>query len=188
MNDKIITLLITIVVFVMSIFNPNQVISPDQDEAFSGNTNHKVEAAIPGAFDSVAYHLLQSKCMICHSTAGKTHEELVAPPIFAVKRRYSMAHESQETFVNSIVAWAKGPKEENAIMRGAVDNFKVMPYMNFEEADLEKIAVFIYENEMEKPMWFEQECKDKHADGQMGNGQGKGKGQGKGQGKGKCCK
>jgi mono/diheme cytochrome c family protein len=128
--------------------------------------------------DSIGYTLFQNKCMACHSVAGKMHDELIAPPMIAVKRRYSMVYSERDDFIKNIVAWAKDPKAENAIMRGAVNKFKTMPYLNFEEEDLKKIAAFIYENEMEKPDWFDEHFKEMHPNG-LGQGKGKGKNKGK---------
>ena len=129
--------------------------------------------------DSIGYALFQSKCMACHSVTGKTHDELIAPPMIAVKRRYSMMYDERDDFIKHIIDWAKDPKEENAIMRGAVNKFKTMPYLNFEEDELNKIAEYIYENEMEKPDWFDDHFKEMHPNGKMGQGKGSGKNKGK---------
>lgn len=163
MKYQFITLIAAFFTIAMVNIDQDEVVLPSSNEASGAMTEDMTYEPSPVAFDSIGYRLLQSKCMVCHSTLGKTHEELVAPPIFAVKTRYSKAHTDRESFVNSIVEWAKEPKEENAIMRGAVDNFKLMPYMSSEEDDLEKIAVFLYENEMEKPVWCEEECKGKQS-------------------------
>ncbi len=47
--------------------------------------------------------------------------------------------------------------------------------MNFTEEDLNKIAAFIYDNEMEKPEWFEEHFKEMHPDGKKGRGKGQGR-------------
>ena len=78
-----------------------------------------------------------------------------------------MAYNEREEFIKTIVDWAKDPKEENGIMRGAINKFKTMPYMNFKEEDLNKIAAFIYDNAMEKPDWFEEHFREMHPDGKM---------------------
>jgi mono/diheme cytochrome c family protein len=125
-----------------------------------------------------ALKLFQQKCYACHSVATKSHDEIIAPPMIAVKKRYSMQYDNKEDFVNAVVAYAIDPKAENALMIGAVNQFKAMPKQAFSEDDLKKIATYIYENKIETPEWFEEHFQPNHKNGQ-GMGQGMGKGMGK---------
>ena len=120
-----------------------------------------------------ALALFQQKCYACHSVATKSHDEIIAPPMIAVKKRYSMQYDNKEDFVNAFVAYAIDPKAENALMPGAVEKFKPMPKQAFEEADLKKIATYIYENKIETPVWFEEHFQQNHKNGKgMGQGMG----------------
>lgn len=132
--------------------------------------------------DAEALKLFQQKCYACHSVATKSHDEIIAPPMIAVKKRYSMQYDNKEDFVNAVVAYAIDPKAENALMIGAVNQFKAMPKQAFSEDDLKKIATYIYENKIETPEWFEEHFQQNHKNGQ-GMGQGMGKGMGRGMGK-----
>jgi hypothetical protein len=125
--------------------------------------------------------LLQQNCYACHSITSTSHDAIIAPPMVAVKRRYLMAYSSKEAFVKAITEWTLNPTEENSLMKGAVQNFKVMPKQPFNKEDIIKIATYIFENELEKPTWFQKHFEDQHPNG-MGQGQGNGKmnGQGKG--------
>jgi len=107
------------------------------------------------AIDTVSenYLLLKQQCLICHGGAI-SHDKLIAPPMIAVKRRYKMQYDSKEAFVNGMVAWATNPTSEQALMRGAVKEFNLMPKPATSEKDLILIAKFIYENELEEPEWF----------------------------------
>lgn len=124
--------------------------------------------------DAEALKLFQQKCYACHSVATKSHDEIIAPPMIAVKKRYSMQYDNKEDFVNAVVAYAIDPKAENALMIGAVDKFKAMPKQAFSEDDLKKIATYIYENKIKTPEWFEGHFQQNHK-----NGQGMGKGMGR---------
>lgn len=126
--------------------------------------------------DTEALRLFQQKCYSCHSVATKSHDEIIAPPMIAVKKRYSIQYDNKEDFVNAVVAYASDPKAENALMFGAVNQFKAMPKQAFSEDDLKKIATYIYENKIETPEWFEDHFQQNHK-----NGQGMGKGMGKAQ-------
>ena len=56
-------------------------------------------------------------------------------------------------------------------MFGAVKRFKVMPKLLLPIEDLEKIATFIYDNDVEKPEWMEEHMNEKK--GKMGAGKSK---------------
>ena len=119
--------------------------------------------------ESDAYELLNTQCYICHSINSVSHDSIIAPPMAAVKMRYSRTYKTKESFVEAISDWAIDPKLENALMRGAVKQFNVMPKQVFKEEDLEKIASYIFENELEVPEWFAEHEKDMHGNnGGMG--------------------
>ena len=117
---------------------------------------------------SESYKLFKSKCYACHSVTSKSHDEIIAPPMAAVKRRYLMSYSNREEFIDAIVNWVKDPKEENALMYGAVQKFKVMPKQQFYEEDLELIGAYIFDNDIEQPEWFETHFQEEH--GGLGKG------------------
>lgn len=110
------------------------------------------------------YLLLKQQCLVCHGGAP-THEELIAPPMVAVKRRYMMRYNNQAEFEKAMLAWALNPSKEKALMRGAVGEFNLMPKPATKEEDLKKIVKFIYENELEQPEWFEEHYQQMHGKG-----------------------
>ncbi len=120
--------------------------------------------------ESEAYVLLITQCYACHSVNSSSHDEIIAPPMAAIKKRYSRLYSNKEDFVNAVSKWAMNPEKENAIMRGAVMQFNVMPKQVFKEEELKKIAEYIYDNELEVPAWFEEHEKEMHG----GNGRGMG--------------
>jgi mono/diheme cytochrome c family protein len=103
--------------------------------------------------------LIKQNCYACHSVTSKSHDEIIAPPMIAVKNRYSIKYNNKKDFVNAVVAFVSDPKAENALMIGAVDKFNVMQKLAFKEEDLRKIASYIYDNEIEKPEWFKSQFK-----------------------------
>ena len=121
-----------------------------------------------------ALKLFQQKCYACHSIATKSHDDIIAPPMMAVKRRYSRQYDNKEDFVNAVVSYAIDPKAENALMMGAVNQFKAMPKQDFKKEDLKKIAAYIYDNEIETPEWFEDHFQQNHKNG-LGTGKGRNK-------------
>ncbi len=130
--------------------------------------------------DNEGYKLIQQHCYACHSVTSKSHDEIIAPPMVAVKRRYKMSYATEKEFVTAITNWTLDPKEENALMFGAVQNFKVMPKQPFNKDEMVKIATYMFNNELEKPSWFESHFNEEHPNGMgKGNGMGNGKRRGK---------
>ena len=124
--------------------------------------------------------LMETNCYVCHSvTAGEDNR--IAPPMIAIKKRYSVGNITKETFINSMQNWIKNPTEENAKMFGAVKRFGVMPKQSFPEETIKQIADYMFEFEIEKPVWFDEHYNEQHG---YGNGKDNGKGNGKGKGMG----
>lgn len=120
------------------------------------------------AQSSEGYTLFKTNCYACHNPNTESHDAIIAPPMIAVKKMYSMKYNTKEDFVKAVVAWASNPKEENSMMKGAVTRFKVMPKQPFKVADLEKIASYIYDNDIEVPSWFAAHEKQMHGKGGKG--------------------
>ncbi len=111
--------------------------------------------------DQNTLQLFNDKCMICHGL-GTSEETAIAPPMVSVKRRYKMSYDTKEEFVAAMVNFTKNPKDEKVLMVKAHEKFKLMPKLLYDKADLEKIAGFIYENEIEKPEWFAAHFEKEH--------------------------
>jgi len=141
--------------------------------------NVVVEEVVLSASGKTGEELLNDRCMICHKLAP-THDELLAPPMRGIQMNYKGQFDTKEEFVDAVVTWASGPDSTKSIMPGALDQFGLMPYMSFEEEELQLIANYIYDADLPRPSWAGQ-------GGMHGNGKGmgKGKGQGKGMGQGK---
>ena len=111
---------------------------------------------------SETYELFYTNCYACHSVSSVSHDEILAPPMAAIKWRYMRSYKTEESFVNAMVKWSKEPHVENALMRGAVEQFEVMPKQVFNEEELRKIATYIYRNDIEQPVWFEDHFEEQH--------------------------
>ena len=122
--------------------------------------------------------ILETNCYVCHNPTTP-EENRIAPPMIAIKKRYSMGNNSKEAFIKSIQDFVKNPTEENAKMYGAVKRFGVMPKQVFPEETIKQIADYMFEFDIEKPEWFDEHFNEQHG---KGNGGGKGMGKGNGQG------
>jgi len=146
------------------------------DKKKDKNATHEIKTAQKNEVEQTeSYILLKNNCYACHSVTAKSHDEIIAPPMVAIKRRFMKSYPTKSAFIEAMTNWVLDPTEETALMRGAVKQFNVMPKQPFNEGDIHKIAGYIYENELEKPTWFEEHFNEEHPNG-MGNGQGRGKG------------
>ncbi|MCZ4318657.1 c-type cytochrome [Aequorivita viscosa] len=107
--------------------------------------------------------LMENNCYSCHNP--KTSEEqMMAPPMVAIKMHYISEDTSKEDFVNAMVAWSKNPSEEKSKMPGAVKKFGLMPYQFYPENTIRQIAEYMFENEVEEPEWFQAHYNKMHGD------------------------
>ncbi len=119
--------------------------------------------------ENKGYTLLKNNCYVCHNPNAKSHDEIIAPPFMAVKKRYTREFDNKKDFINAVTNWVQNPTEEKALMRGAVKQFKIMPKLALKTDDLNKIADYLYDNEVEKPIWMDAHMKEMHGKG-MGKG------------------
>ena len=126
------------------------------------------ETNIVNGQEPEGYELMKVQCYACHNPNSPSHDEILAPPLAAVKMRYGMQYKTEAEFVNAMVEWVMDPQESRSFMRGAVVKFKTMPKQLFKEDEIRKIATYIYNDKLEEPQWFAAHQKEMHKNGQMG--------------------
>ena len=120
--------------------------------------------AVAHADDSaVGRGKFKSVCMSCHQFSRGP--QMLAPPAFAVKNHYLRVYPEKEDFVRSIKEWVPAPDIKKSLMPGAVRRFNLMPPLALPEEDLEAIATFLYEANMQEPDWYEEHYRQEHGDG-----------------------
>lgn len=102
--------------------------------------------------------LMETNCYICHSPTA-SHDTRLAPPMEAVKRHYIDDNTTKEEFIKSMQNWIKNPTADNAKMYGAVKRFGLMPKQAFSEETINNIADYMFDNDIEKPEWFDEHHK-----------------------------
>ncbi len=73
----------------------------------------------------------------------QSHNNIIAPPMEAVKRRYKISYKTKEEFVDAITNCALNPIEQNALMSGTIHQFNVMPKQPFNKDEIIKIAEYV---------------------------------------------
>ena len=110
------------------------------------------------------FQLLEQNCFSCHSP-NAFGENKVAPTIAAVKNQYAKGSASEKEFTEQLINFMNDPSEASSKMKEAVKKFGLMPKMNLSNQQLENIAKYLYNTELENPDWFEKhyaEEKKKH--------------------------
>ena len=120
---------------------------------------------------------METNCFVCHSPS-ESHDNRIAPPMIAIKKHYINDDTSKDQFIAAMQAWIKNPNENDAKMYGAVKRFGVMPKTPFPETNIQQIADYIFDYDIEQPEQFEN-----HFNEQKGKRKGRGMGYGKANGK-----
>ncbi len=137
-----------------------------KEKAYLDMPSADTEVAITTSLQTnEGYTLMKTNCYVCHNPNTASHDDIIAPPFAAVKRRYSKQYSTKKEFTNALVDWVQNPDEEKALMRSAVNKFKVMPKMDLDSEVLQKIGDYLYDNEPEQPEWFEAHMNEKHGAG-----------------------
>lgn len=106
--------------------------------------------------------LLKQNCYSCHAPQSKSHDDIIAPPMEAVKRMYNRRYASKEAFKSAMISFIEEPTNDNAIMKGAIKRFGLMPKFPLSPEVIASITNYIYEKELEQPEWFEGHYQEMH--------------------------
>ena len=107
--------------------------------------------------------LMKTNCLTCHGN-GTSHDDILAPPMKGVKNHYIEEGMTEQEFVDAIANWVTEPKEENSKMLGAIERFKLMPKLSYNSDEVKAIAMYIYNNDMPKPIWFDKHVSEEHSE------------------------
>jgi hypothetical protein len=105
--------------------------------------------------NSESKKLMETNCYLCHSPSAPENEGRIAPPMVAIKARYiDKEGYNKEEFIAAVKSFVENPTEDKALMYGAVRKHGLMPKQAFSEESIEKIAVFMFDYQIEEPEWF----------------------------------
>ncbi len=138
-----------------------------KEESVKETTSKNDVAIVSNQQKGEAYNLMKNNCYACHNPNADSHDNIIAPPFKAVKIHYTREYDNKKDFVDAMVNWVQNPEEDKALMFGAVNRFKVMPKLPLPTKDLEKIAAYIYDNDVEEPKWMGNHMKEMKGKGMM---------------------
>lgn len=141
----------------------------------SCKSNQKNEQTIASTIhlntvSSEGLKLMRQYCYACHSVTSISHNEIIAPPMQAVKHRYLRVFPEKDEFIDALTQWVINPTSETALMKGAVSKFNVMPKLEIDKDDIFIIANYMYDNSLEKPSWFQNHFNSQHQNTRKGQG------------------
>lgn len=135
-------------------------------EQIQDQNTSTTEITIPDSYKiSAGFNLLQSTCFSCHSPNASANST-IAPLMSAIKKHYISEETSFDEFHHDFSTFLKNPSAENAKIPDAIESYGAMPKMNVNNAEIEKMALYIYHTELEKSDWFEKHYpkeKEKHS-------------------------
>lgn len=131
------------------------------DRKLTEDERKSVENIVPlTKSDGIA--LLRQNCYNCHNPNSASHDDMLAPPLAGIKHRYLQAYNDQALFVRQMADFVHHPTEENALMKGPVRRFGLMPVTTLSQAQIEQVCLFIYQNELDVPSWFPEHFENNH--------------------------
>ena len=73
----------------------------------------------------------------------------LAPPVAGVRFHYIGKHPEKAAFIEAITGWLAHQDASQSLMPGAIKKFNIMPPVAVGKEDAEKIALYIYQGELE---------------------------------------
>jgi hypothetical protein len=86
-----------------------------------------LQPVTPGNGEISDPDIIKINCYACHNPQAESHDAIIAPPLAAVKFRYTMVHQDRESFIKAVSAYLLNPQQNESLMPGAVTKFGVMP-------------------------------------------------------------
>ena len=110
--------------------------------------------SIPELSKEEGLKLLKTNCYACHNPQAASHDEMLAPPLAGIKHNYMNYYTDRNMFIARMSDYINNPSKENAIMKGPIRRFGIMPKTTLDANQIKTITAFIFDNELEVPNWF----------------------------------
>jgi len=120
----------------------------------------KQYSKVTSQFDSIPNgdeiaSLMINNCYSCHSHSKTTLTEIrIAPSMQSVKLYYLDTFNTKHKFVTAMSQYINNPIIKNAIMHKEIDQFGIMPNMQFIKTDVNKIVNYLYDTAIDTDEWF----------------------------------
>jgi cytochrome c553 len=119
----------------------------------AGSSIEAFRRSVDPMFMRKGVQLMQTHCNNCHGVKGKTHDQLLAPPLWGVRMNYMKKYPEAEAFIESMSDFLTEPKHGDSLMPQAVDRFGLMPMLPLPDEILRPILSALYAGAVERPDW-----------------------------------
>ncbi|MDF1698071.1 MAG: c-type cytochrome [Saprospiraceae bacterium] len=151
---------VVILVFMLVIASCNR--KPDNlDRILSTNELTEIQTINTISLET-GKSLLTTHCFACHNPNSESHDDMLAPPMAGIKYKYTKLYPNEELFIAQMSEFIHNPTQENAVMKGPVRRFGLMPKTTLSKVEIQELVKFIYHNELETPKWFPAHFEEQH--------------------------
>jgi cytochrome c553 len=127
--------------------------SVDKEKSINSEESELIASSITS---EKASNLMAINCYVCHDPNTRSHNDLLAPPLAGIKKRYMNSTTDRTAFIERMSSFVFNPTKENAMMKGPVKRFGLMPKTALDQEQIKAIASYIYDNEIPAPSWFDE--------------------------------
>ncbi len=135
----------------------------NKEEVLTAETLADLEQITPLSEEEGA-RLLKQHCYSCHNPESASHDDMLAPPLAGIKNKYQQLYPDRNVFVQRLATFTVTPTKENAVMRGPIRRFGLMPPVSLPLAEVQQLAAFIYDNDLPVPAWFPEHFEEQHGE------------------------
>jgi len=135
----------------------------DVQKSETGPPDREAVAEAPSGKVHPGKRIMELECYSCHDPKASMAKR-IAPPMEAIKRHYIDSGVTKEEFTEDLIRWVNDPETETK-MPGAHKKFGPMPYIPNPDDAVAQIADYIYDNELERPEWYEAHFQKAHRKG-----------------------
>jgi len=112
--------------------------------------------------EDAGLNLLQTNCYSCHNPNSESHDNMLAPPLAGIKYKYKKLYKTEELFIAQMSDFIDKPTKENAVMKGPVRRFGLMPKTSLSKTEIQELVKYIYHTELAIPAWFSEHFEQEH--------------------------
>lgn len=106
---------------------------------------------------------LKMYCFACHNPQSESHDNMLAPPLAGIKYKYKQLYHDRDEFVVKMSDFILQPTKKNAVMKGPVRRFGLMPVSTLTaKEDVYALVSFIHDNKLDYPDWFAEHFEEEH--------------------------
>ncbi|MGB0744197.1 MAG: hypothetical protein ACPGSB_06695 [Opitutales bacterium] len=98
--------------------------------------------------------LMPTYCHTCHGVGDFAIDEMLAPPLWAVRANYLAKYPEPEAFVEAMAAFITEPTVAESLMPSEVLRYGLKAPVSLSKEEIRAVAWAIYAGRVERPVWL----------------------------------